>query len=1164
MAKYTDEMWLKVFEKWLKENPGKTINSIKLDEIIIFNGANVNIGLKLSKMRTGKNLLDAKTMKILKEKYKFKSSSDERELGERMKKEQQWFEILDKWLKNNPGKTINDIKTSDVIEENGKKYQLGDKISCIRRGVSPFSKENMEKLYNEYGFIQEIKQTKFPDELWMQAIDKWLGENPDKNANDIPSETVVKIGENEMKIGAKISQMRGGRNLLDSNNMKKLEEKGFEQKIKLTLHTEDEYFIMIDKWLKENPEKTINDIPTSEVVLYNGEEAKLGYRLMEVRLGSKKPSEAGMKKFKEIYHLDFSPKRTSDEDYITALDEWLKLNKGKTINDLTKEDAVILNDKIIHIGRKMINLRLGYGKLGQESMKKLTELYGFTFSNKNKQIKKKKKELLIEAIKKWLEENPGKSLTDVKYDEIYEISGEKVRLGTRLSEIRVGKCKLDDQSMKYLEENGLVLEAKTTFISDEIWLKAIEKWLKENPDKTINDISDNEEEEMDDEIYKIGTKISYIRRGKSGKSILNLLIEKYGFINKIKKEAKISDEVWLKAIDKWLEKNKGKTINDINTSEKIDIDGESISIGYKINDILRGKSLMSEDTMKKLHNQYSLNYEAKKTTIKNKSDDLYMKAFKEWLRLNPSKTLDDVKAKTSIMIDGQDVQIGSKLVHMRKEKSLLDEKYMNELVNELGFKIIKKLNKTKIPSKKIYLDAIDKWLKNNPGKNVNNIPVDEIVNVGGIDIKIGMKLSKMRGGKNLLDEENMKILKEKYGFKTREELDNENGFVREIEPLKKEIDSIVKEKSFEKYLDEYDGNEELAKEKDKKVKEIEKVIKEERKNKKSEITLDELKKEFNVNEEELDKYLSQIKSDTERSEVLYIDENETLRNYCIRKGYNYTVIYNLICKSKEYNVSFKQIIQEYLENGQSLPIRYVYDKNEVLVKHILLGINVDSKSVIEDMKHSYTLSEAIAKDVFRRNVLDKKDKWLELPYTFLIEELGPFSSKSNTKIKFKDFENLLSKKEQVKLMSLYDTCSKTLRGYQYLEVGLEKDINKVKELIKKYSLTDDEITKASLKAMEYENGIKLTKNDVRSERLKNIKPIIISWNNLNEEAKNKLIKAYALTNDELEMIKSYNEKIEYNIKLYKELLKENNITDDEIKTLKEYHKNLYYNMNLYK
>ena len=128
MAKYTDEMWLKVFDQWLKENPGETINSIKLDEIIIFNGANVNIGLKLSKMRTGKNLLDAKTMKILEEKYRFKSSSDERELEERMKKEQRWFEILDKWLKNNPGKTINDIKTSDVIEENGKKYQLGDKI----------------------------------------------------------------------------------------------------------------------------------------------------------------------------------------------------------------------------------------------------------------------------------------------------------------------------------------------------------------------------------------------------------------------------------------------------------------------------------------------------------------------------------------------------------------------------------------------------------------------------------------------------------------------------------------------------------------------------------------------------------------------------------------------------------------------------------------------------------------------------------------------------------------------------------------------------------------------------------------------------------------------------------------------------------------------------
>ena len=576
----------------------------------------------------------------------------------------------------------------------------------------------------------------------------------------------------------------------------------------------------------------------------------------------------------------------------------------------------------------------------------------------------------------------------------------------------------------------------------------------------------------------------------------------------------------------------------------------------------KGKYLLKPKNMKILKEKYGF----RQFNTKEEKDKIYEEtlfgSLDKWLKENPGKTVNDIKARDEIEYKNEIIPIGSKLCAIRSGVKKISDKLRTKLIKKYNFNIERKYEQK---DDEVYFKAIDKWLEENSGKTVNNITQKIKIEVDGMIISLGSKLADIKCGRGLMKPENMKILKEKYGFKTKEDLENETGFIREIEPLKRIEEPVVKEKSYEKYLDEFDGDIELAKEKDAKVKEIGRLIRERRKNKKTEYTLDELQKEFNVNLEELDKYLSQIKSDSEKSETLYIDENETLKNYCIRKGYNYDVIFNLIKKSKDYNVSFRQIIQEYLENGQKLPTRYVYEKNEILVKHILLGINVDSSSVIEDMKHSYTVDEAITRDVFKRNVLDKKYKWLELPYTFLIEELGPFSDKkSEHNIKFKDFESLLSKEEQMKLLEIYDKCSNALREYQYLEIGFEKDHKKVKELIKKYSLTEEEIQKSMFVTLEYENKIKRTKNEVKSERLRTIQPIILNWGKLNEESRNKLIKAYSLTKDEIQMIENYNKERTSRLEMYKELLKEHNVTKTEVDELKQYHDNNFYNVNLYK
>ena len=116
--------------------------------------------------------------------------------------------------------------------------------------------------------------------------------------------------------------------------------------------------------------------------------------------------------------------------------------------------------------------------------------------------------------------------------------------------------------------------------------------------------------------------------------------------------------------------------------------------------------------------------------------------------------------------------------------------------------------------------------------------------------------------------------------------------------------------------------------------------------------------------------------------------------------------------------------------------------------------------------------------------------------------------------------------------------------------------------LKKYP--EEEIQKSMSATLEYENGIKRTKNEAKSERLRTIRPIILNWIKLNEEARNKLIKAYSLTQDEIQMIENYNKERKSRLEMYKELLKEYNVTEKDIVTLKQYHDNNFYNVSLYK
>ena len=250
----------------------------------------------------------------------------------------------------------------------------------------------------------------------------------------------------------------------------------------------------------------------------------------------------------------------------------------------------------------------------------------------------------------------------------------------------------------------------------------------------------------------------------------------------------------------------------------------------------------------------------------------------------------------------------------------------------------------------------------------------------------------------------------------------------------------------------------------------------------------------------------------------------------------------------------------------------VNEEEKIFIKNIVSYLGLNSNKISRKMrKKHYTIDRAISDEIFRTSTIIKHKK-VRLIYDYCVKKLGPFRDKDeyNEDFNISEYNKMqnmindsLTTLERQKLIEVYDKCLNTLRNYQYLEIGLEKDIEKRKRLIKQYELTDDEITKSSMMSMEYELRLNRKEKNKKSERLQNIKSLIINWNKLDEERKELFIKEYEISNEELELINEYSVINNDNLGLFDSLIKENNISEDEIAKVKMMYASSIYSAELY-
>lgn len=207
--------------------------------------------------------------------------------------------------------------------------------------------------------------------------------------------------------------------------------------------------------------------------------------------------------------------------------------------------------------------------------------------------------------------------------------------------------------------------------------------------------------------------------------------------------------------------------------------------------------------------------------------------------------------------------------------------------------------------------------------------------------------------------------------------------------------------------------------------------------------------EKNIDNNNLDEYDKQV------NKGKYMYDNMSLRKYCLLNSYNYSVILYLI---QHHNMSVDDAVKEYKQNGQNVPITYVYKEFNILFRHLMLKYNVDSYKILEIMKENNCLfNEAIKKYVFTSN--NQNEQFTQLEIDWMMDIYDFYSISNIDEIKKFDEQYYVSLKEKdfiIKKAEIIDRIKRQILLFEFSQVIDIWPKEELDEMMKLYELSDDE------------------------------------------------------------------------------------------------------------
>ena len=214
-----------------------------------------------------------------------------------------------------------------------------------------------------------------------------------------------------------------------------------------------------------------------------------------------------------------------------------------------------------------------------------------------------------------------------------------------------------------------------------------------------------------------------------------------------------------------------------------------------------------------------------------------------------------------------------------------------------------------------------------------------------------------------------------------------------------------------------------------------------------------------------------------KSDTLMYDSQTSLIEYCVKNRINYRCVYYAIT---EYGKSIPEAIEYYRTHGQELPTRWVYERYDVLLKHLLLNEGIDYQRVLAVMKKKQIpLKEALEYIVVRddANENDLYPEWQHEIYSVYTEADLPEEERQEFVKEFyiteREIDVINKSKEKV------DDINRKLLLYEMAECIRDQEFSdeEMAELMKSYDVTDQELKTIFYDFyIKFQNGILRTDN----------------------------------------------------------------------------------------
>lgn len=270
-----------------------------------------------------------------------------------------------------------------------------------------------------------------------------------------------------------------------------------------------------------------------------------------------------------------------------------------------------------------------------------------------------------------------------------------------------------------------------------------------------------------------------------------------------------------------------------------------------------------------------------------------------------------------------------------------------------------------------------------------------------------------------------------------------------------------------------------------------------------------------------------------KQEYTKLSNGQTLLEYCVENGLNYSFIYRAI---NTYGKTLEEAVQEYQTNGSNMPNKWIFEKYGLLLRHLMTENSIDIQRVVDYMRNEQiSMSEAIEKFIIRRN--SKQDNldadWMQEVYAVLTDE--------NMADEYDEFKKAfyIDDKEEYCIIQSYDEVQKLERKLLLFEIAEAIRENtfsqeEMSELLQIYDVKPEEVETIFLDLYgKYENGIMLGKNQPQTKRKSIINGIARKWSYFTQEERDKALIDNGISNGEENIITE----LSSNIVKYKNMLR---------------------------